>query len=95
MLFRTETVMALLLLGFRPVIADIDTVWLHDPVSIVKRGNLIYPRHASSHSTETEASSHSTETGARSFESVDLSVTNDNGEICGCFVAVNNTPRAR
>ena len=35
MLFRTETVMALLLLGFRPVIADIDTVWLHDPVRSV------------------------------------------------------------
>jgi len=79
MLFRTETVMELLLLGFRPVIADIDTVWLSDPVAIVKRGNLVY-------SSRTNAS--------RAFESVDLSVTNDNGEICGCFVAVNNTPKA-
>ena len=79
MLFRTETVMELLLLGFRPVIADIDTVWLSDPVAIVKRGNLVY-------ASRTNAS--------REFESVDLSVTNDNGEICGCFVAVNNTPKA-
>ena len=121
--------MALLLLGFRPVIADIDTVWLHDPVSIVKRGNLIYPSHTKDDSTSTSTSAKtfesfdSTSARARSeddstntsasafesvsstsaragatsvaFESVDLSVTNDNGEICGCFVAVNNTPRAR
>ena len=146
--------MALLLMGFRPVIADIDTVWLHDPVSIVKRGNLIYPqptqptptftpasmsmsvsmsRHGevdeeegyetnqdnleSSHDNNTKGGNAggATNTNADanantnakannhkngrienlSIESVDLSVTNDNGEICGCFVAVNNTPRAR
>jgi hypothetical protein len=32
-LFRTETVMELLLLGFRPIIADIDAVWLRDPLT--------------------------------------------------------------
>ena len=34
------------------------------------------------------------EEGEGEFESVDISVTDDNGEICGCFVALNNTPNA-
>ena len=28
------------------------------------------------------------------YEIVDVSVTDDNGEICGCFVSLNNTPNA-
>jgi len=64
-LFRTETVMNLLLLGFNPVIADIDTVWLEDPLKILRL-----------------------EQTAQKF---DVAVTNDRGEVCGCFIALQNT----
>ena len=32
--------------------------------------------------------------GDNIYEIVDVSVTDDNGEICGCFVSLNNTPNA-
>ena len=58
MLFRTETVMDLLRLGFNVLVSDIDTVWLSDPLQAI-----------------TDMSNRP-----------DIVVTDDNGEVCGCFV---------
>jgi hypothetical protein len=67
--------MQLLLLGFRPIIADIDTVWLRNPIEVVK---------AEAYSSEIEEDNGPT----------DISVTDDRGEVCGCFVALNHTENA-
>lgn len=64
-LFRTETVMNLLLLGFNPIIADIDAVWLQDPLEILRIEHRM--------------------------QNFDVAVTNDRGEICGCFISLQNT----
>ena len=65
MLFRTQVVTLVLQLDFRPIVADIDTVWLSDPWVSWR--------------------------GRRDF---DLLVTDDGGEVCGCFVYLNSTPGA-
>lgn len=68
MLYRTRIVLELLLLGFQPIIADIDTVWKVDPLAIVRNTTI-------------------------GIGMADLAVTDDHGEICGCFVVLKNTPR--
>lgn len=68
---RTELAMELLLLGFRPIIADVDTVWLSDPL-----------RHLPWHGAIND--------NARA----DVAITDDNGEVCGCFIALRNTDNA-
>lgn len=66
MLLRTRIVLELQLLGFRPIVADIDVVWNHDPLAVLTL-------------------EHTYKGG------FDVAVTDDNGEICGCFVALNNS----
>ena len=66
MLFRTRAVMRILDLGYRPIVADIDTVWLSDPWL-----------------------------AWREVRDFDLLVTDDNNEVCGCFVYLNSTAGSR
>lgn len=68
MLTRTEIALKLLTYGLRPIVADIDTVWLTDPLDIVK--NQV------------------------DWNEVDIAVTNDDGEVCGCFIVMRNTVNA-
>ena len=61
-LFRTKIALKLLKLGYNPIIADIDTIWLDDPMTtILKQSNS------------------------------DILITNDENEVCGCFIVLNNT----
>jgi hypothetical protein len=75
---RTELAMELLLLGYRPVIADVDTVWLSNPL-------LHLPWTAKPDNTD------DTEPQAVEY---DVAITDDSGEVCGCFIALRNTDRA-
>lgn len=63
MLYRTLAVLDILALGFSPIIADVDAVWLDDPLHQV-----------------------------RLLSDFDVAVTDDGGEVCGCFVALRHTP---
>ena len=71
--------MDLLLMGFRPIIADIDVVWLSDPLPIVRE------------QAQGVLREDGTRGGGGGF---DVLITDDNGEVCGCFVALNNTEPA-
>ena len=84
MLYRTNLVMDLLILGFRCIIVDIDTVWLEDPLVAV--ADAITGYELISHSNET---SNSIDSHPR--VSFDIAITDDNGEVCGCFVVLNST----
>lgn len=69
MLFRSETVMKLLKLGFRVLLSDIDTVWKSDPLapaSLSRSDGLDF----------------------------DIAVTDDHGEVCGCYIYFNSTEAA-
>ena len=68
---RTEVTMKLLLMGYKPIIADIDAVWLSDPLRFLKQ-----PQSADE-------------------GDYDVAVTDDNGEVCGCFVALSNSEPAK
>jgi hypothetical protein len=78
MYFRTDTVMKLLLLGFHPIIADIDTVWKSDPFIVLNEINAYRPD-----ATDEEN------------EPYDIAVTDDNGEICGCFISIMSNNNAK
>lgn len=69
-LARCESALSLLLMGYAPVISDIDTFWVYDPIKFVMAS-----------SSTSEAISY------------DIAVTDDHGEICGCFVALSSTDR--
>ena len=66
MLARTSIVFDLLILGFRPVVVDVDTVWLKNPLEAVR-------------------------TFTSDSGMFDMAVTDDSGEVCGCFIYLNNT----
>ena len=68
MLFRTQTVMNLLSLGFRVLVSDIDTVWLSNPLITIN--------------------------SELNRNSADLLVTDDKGEVCGCFLYIDCTESA-
>lgn len=78
---RTQIVYELLMLGYVPIVADIDTVWLSNPIDAVLRHSQDFPVSASSNSDD----------GSSQISGFDLFVTDDNGEICGCFVVINCT----
>jgi hypothetical protein len=90
MLSRTELTMELLLLGFSPVIADIDTLWLKNPLNLLTSQRL---------SNEEELALGLDSRSISAVEKVpekglyDIAVTDDDGEVCGCFVAINPTKR--
>ena len=77
MLTRTKMVHCLLLMGFSPVVVDVDTVWRDNPLDAVHR-NAAIMRERRPGTTD---------------GSVDVVVTDDGGEVCGCFVYLNNTDR--
>ena len=66
MLFRTETVMTLLKLGFRILLSDIDTIWNSNPLA-------------------PESFLHN------NYFDFDIAVTDDRGEVCGCYMYFNGT----
>lgn len=82
MLFRTTLVSDLLALGLRVLVADIDTVWLRDPLAAVAAASDQYDQRHSGSSVDPP----------RGF---DVAVTDDNGEVCGCFLVLRSTARAR
>jgi len=63
---RTELTFELLLSGYQPIIADVDAVWLSDPLKYLP---WITP-------------------GTDDTTMYDIAITDDNGEVCGCFVAL-------
>jgi hypothetical protein len=73
-LVRTSTIMSILLLGFSPLIVDIDTVWHSNPLEAMKK----------------EIRNDMHEDGSN----IDLIATDDNGEICGCFIFMYPSNRA-
>ncbi len=89
MLARTEIAMELLLLGFSPVVADIDTVWLQNPLSDLSSNAKLSPE------LESTLSSSPIRAVVRVNHSspYDVAITDDDGEVCGCFVAINPTSR--
>jgi hypothetical protein len=72
-LIRTTVVMHLMLLGFSPLIADIDTVWLQDALDVV-------------HSSQFFVKSTLWGDTSGSDGAADIAVTIDGAEICGCFI---------
>ena len=85
---RTELAMELLFAGFQPVIADIDAVWLSNPLQHLPWSALSTSGSGSSTSTSTTAS---IEGKQQEEEEFDIAITDDNGEVCGCFVALRHT----
>lgn len=75
---RTECAMELLMLGFKPIIADIDTVWLRNPLDFIEYPTRAGPVNATGHP----------------YQTYDIAFTDDVGEVCGCFVVLTNTPHA-
>jgi hypothetical protein len=73
---RTECVRDVLLLGFSPIIADIDTVWFRDALQVL----------------DAEIERYQNASFARDY---DVVVTDDKGEVCGCFLSLASTPAAR
>jgi hypothetical protein len=84
---RTECVMDLLLLGFSPIVADIDTVWLQNPLEVIDQQIHLHLRAASLSNGEQENASEA----AADILNYDVLVTDDHGEICGCFVVLKPT----
>ena len=74
-LYRTNITMQLLLMGFKPIIADIDTVWLSNPLKYLQQPFMMQEQQ-------------------NGMDYYDLAVTDDNGEVCGCFVALHNSEAA-
>jgi hypothetical protein len=103
MLARTRVVMALLRAGsFRPLVADIDAVWLNDPLAVlplVPRLPLSLSPLPSQDNTAGAGAgagaSHSNGQDHGQVYAYDVAVTDDdNGEWCGCFVSLAPTERA-
>ena len=90
---RTELAMELLFAGFQPVIADIDAVWLSHPLQHLPWSAL---SSGGSRSNSNSGGSKSISTtpsieGKQQHEEFDIAITDDNGEVCGCFVALRHT----
>lgn len=81
---RTELTMELLLLGFKPVIADVDTVWLSNPLTKLPWNGVYIPARLTGPDADTDTKR----------DSYDVAITDDSGEVCGCFIALRNTDQA-
>ena len=68
---RTEVAMELVKMAYKPIIADIDTVWLSNPLRFLNQPQSI------------------------AEGNYDVAITDDNGEVCGCFVALSNSEPAK
>lgn len=95
-LTRTQAALELLLWGFHPIIADIDTVWLRDPLKL-----LLYGNNDDTDDDDTAGRKERDVTHSGSFQRYlqqkqqepfyDLAITDDDGEVCGCFVVLRST----
>lgn len=92
---RTELAMELLLSGFQPIIADVDTVWLSNPLEHLPWSPAAAGSDADgSTGAETGAAAGAGTGAAEDGLQYDVAITDDNGEVCGCFIALRNTDNA-
>jgi hypothetical protein len=101
MLFRTKTIMELVSLSFAVIAADIDTFWLSNPIEIVQNAMdmdsaTFNPSKLLSFDYNLDEKRVVVKLGRDSSEAndVDVYVTDDKGEVCGCFVYLNSTENA-
>lgn len=81
---RTESALELLLMGYHPIIVDIDTVWKSNPMEYIPWSQHY---HHSNHHDDNNDNRSSTD------ESItyDIAIVDDSGEVCGCFIALHYT----
>lgn len=91
---RTELAMELLLSGFQPIIADVDTVWLSNPLEHLPWSRSHLPQSQAQSQSESAQFAHYSPGVAQDGVMYDVAITDDNGEVCGCFIALRNTDRA-
>ena len=84
---RTESALELLLMGYHPIIVDIDTVWKSNPMEYIPWSQHY---HHGNYRDDNNNSSSSID------ESItyDIAIVDDSGEVCGCFIALHYTEQS-
>eukprot|EP01041_Mallomonas_annulata_P004500 gene4500-8952_t len=80
---RSGTVLQLLYFGFKVIIADIDMVWMRNPMEAI--------HDAINKNNKWNNSSNSNNNDVNNKGTYDILVTYDEDEICGCFLYINST----
>eukprot|EP01032_Pedospumella_encystans_P010486 gene10486-12250_t len=75
---RTELTLQLLLCGYLPIIADVDAVWLSNPLEQLPWSQAYLPTLSQQQDSSLPSA-------------FDIAITDDYGEVCGCFVALRAT----
>jgi len=84
---RTESALELLLMGYHPIIVDIDTVWKSNPMEYIPWSQ--HYHHGNYRDDNNDSSSSIDES-----ITYDIAIVDDSGEVCGCFIALHYTEQS-